>query len=76
MENFIGLDEYESYCGDEGPKIVSPSQTSQQGGTKKIRPVKHPGLKLKTPIAYQSDTDPSVIPIQKDGMGMWWKTSC
>ena len=70
MENFIGLDEYESYCGEEGPKVVSPSPTSQQGTTKKIRPVKHPGLKLKTPIAYQSDTDPSVIPIQKDGMAV------
>lgn len=71
MENFIGLDEYESYCGEEGSKAASPAQASQQGNTKKIRPVKHPGLKLKTPIAYQSDTDPSVIPIQKDGMGKY-----
>lgn len=71
MDNFIGLDEYESYCGaEEGTKNMSPSQTPQQGGTRKIRPVKHPGLKLKTPIAYQSDTDPSVIPIQKDGMAV------
>lgn len=70
MENFIGLDEYESYCGEEGSKGASPAQASQQGNTKKIRPVKHPGLKLKTPIAYQSDTDPSVIPIQKDGMAV------
>lgn len=36
----------------------------------KILPVKRPGLKLKTPIAYFGNTDPSVIPIQKDGMGV------
>lgn len=36
----------------------------------KIMPVKRPGLKLKTPIAYFGNTDPSVIPIQKDGMGV------
>lgn len=36
---------------------------------KKIKPVKRPGLVLKTPIAYKGDIDPSVIPIQRDGMG-------
>lgn len=38
-------------------------------GSRKIKPVKHPGLKLQTPIAYQRDTDLNVIPIQKDGRG-------
>lgn len=38
--------------------------------TRKIKPVKHPGLVLKTPIAYQGNTDPSVIPIQKDGIAV------
>lgn len=42
--------------------------------SRKIKPIKHPGLVLKTPIAYQSDTDPSVIPIQKDGMGTYIHT--
>lgn len=37
---------------------------------KKIKPVKRPGLVLKTPIAYQGNIDPAVIPIQRDGMGM------
>lgn len=37
--------------------------------SRKIKPVKRPGLVLKTPIAYQPCLDPSVIPIQKDGMG-------
>jgi hypothetical protein len=36
---------------------------------RKIKPVKRPGLVLKTPIAYQGNIDPSVIPIQRDGMG-------
>ncbi|XP_073989613.1 scm-related gene containing four mbt domains isoform X3 [Rhodnius prolixus] len=37
---------------------------------RKIKPVKHPALKLQTPIAYQRDTDPNVIPIHKDGMAV------
>ncbi|KAJ6633169.1 Polycomb protein Sfmbt [Pseudolycoriella hygida] len=38
--------------------------------SKKIKPVKRPGLVLKTPIAYQPCLDPSVIPIQRDGMAL------
>lgn len=41
-----------------------------QRKTRKIEPVNRPGLVLKTPIAYKGNIDPSVIPIQKDGMGM------
>lgn len=37
---------------------------------KKIKPIRHPALKLKTPIAYDKKTDPSVIPILKEGMGV------
>lgn len=40
-----------------------------QRKTRKIEPVNRPGLVLKTPIAYKGNIDPSVIPIQKDGMG-------
>lgn len=54
--------------------LNAKSSTSTQTSTtkesfKKIKPVKRPGLVLKTPIAYQGDIDPSVIPIQRDGMG-------
>jgi hypothetical protein len=54
---------------------VGDMQMSQKVSKKlkeshKILPVKRPGLKLKTPIAYFGNTDPSVIPIQKDGMGV------
>lgn len=54
---------------------INDMQVSQKVSKKlkeshKILPVKRPGLKLKTPIAYFGNTDPSVIPIQKDGMGV------
>lgn len=60
--------EYDNY--DEPPKFMSSTSTQTiPQPTKKIKPVKHPGLKLKTPIAYQRDSDLSIIPIQKEGMG-------
>ncbi|XP_055681999.1 polycomb protein Sfmbt isoform X2 [Lutzomyia longipalpis] len=57
---------------------VSPKQQSIATQTsldckdtfRKIRPVKRPGLVLKTPIAYEGNVDPSEIPIQKDGMAV------
>lgn len=53
--------------------VATATQTSIKDipvtGSRKIKPVKHPALKLQTPIAYQSDTDLNVIPIQKDGRG-------
>lgn len=62
-----------SYMDDDNPHGVFMITTATQTTscpTRKIKPIKHPGLVLKTPIAYQSNTDPSVIPIQKDGIGM------
>lgn len=62
---------------DSGEEAAAPrymmSTATQTANlpSRKIKPIKHPGLVLKTPIAYQSDTDPSVIPIQKDGMGTY-----
>lgn len=53
--------------------VTTATQTGLQNappGSRKIKPVKHPGLKLQTPIAYQRDTDLNVIPIQKDGRGL------
>ncbi len=52
--------------------VTTATQTMLQNsspGSRKIKPVKHPGLKLQTPIAYQRDTDLNVIPIQKEGRG-------
>lgn len=50
--------------------MMSTATQTAQLPNRRIKLIKHPGLVLKTPIAYQSDTDLSVIPIQKDGMGM------
>lgn len=62
-----------SYLEDDNSQPVYMITTSTQTlpcPTRKIKPVKHPGLVLKTPIAYQGNTDPSVIPIQKDGIAV------
>ncbi|XP_050076576.1 polycomb protein Sfmbt [Anopheles maculipalpis] len=50
--------------------IYSGTMPVERHPSKKIRPVKRPGLVLKTPIAYKGDIDPSVIPIQRDGMAI------
>lgn len=68
-------DNYSNYVIDQTymqiePKTIS-TQTHLRESYKKIQPVKRPGLVLKTPIAYQGDTDPSFIPIRRDGMGMF-----
>uniref|UniRef100_A0A2M4BAC6 Putative polycomb group protein scm/l3mbt tumor-supressor in n=1 Tax=Anopheles marajoara TaxID=58244 RepID=A0A2M4BAC6_9DIPT len=45
-------------------------QVPERFAHKKIKPFKRPGLVLKTPIAYKGDIDPSVIPIERDGMAI------
>ena len=56
--------------GDMGMVQKNAQNSKKLKESHKILPVKRPGLKLKTPIAYFGNTDPSVIPIQKDGMGV------
>jgi mbt repeat len=61
-------------------QVMAPNSANltiaQKGSGKKLKeshkimPVVRPGLKLKTPIAYFGNSDPSSIPIQKDGMGV------
>ncbi|KAH8413346.1 hypothetical protein KR009_010096 [Drosophila setifemur] len=54
-----------------GSNVASTSSALRaQRKTRKIEPVNRPGLVLKTPIAYKGNIDPSVIPIQKDGMAV------
>uniref|UniRef100_A0A0A9XY93 Polycomb protein Sfmbt n=1 Tax=Lygus hesperus TaxID=30085 RepID=A0A0A9XY93_LYGHE len=73
-----GVDAGHGMVGNQGPGQGNQGSGngSQPGGkqgeerARKIKPVKHPGLKLQTPIAYQRDTDPNVIPIKKDGMAV------
>lgn len=58
------------------PNTIVGGHSMQKVNSKKIKeshkimPVIRPGLKLKTPIAYFGNSDPSSIPIQKDGMGV------
>ncbi|KAJ8896199.1 hypothetical protein PR048_001542 [Dryococelus australis] len=82
MDGYMMLEEYDQY-GEEMPQVVASPQMAQtpvetdyttvdelmNNSSRKIRPIFHPALKLQTPIAYQKDTDPSVIPILKEGMG-------
>lgn len=69
MNEYLTL---EDYMGDEErEQIVSnaATQTTQDNRNRKIKPIKHPGLVLKTPIAYEPHTDLNFIPIRKDGIG-------
>ncbi|XP_026680678.1 polycomb protein Sfmbt-like [Diaphorina citri] len=78
MEGYMMLEELDEGMYYEDPTGMSkisntatqPAVNSHHGPNRKIKPVKHPGLKLQTPIAYQKDSDPNVIPIQKDGMAV------
>lgn len=69
MSEYLTL---EDYMGDEEQEQVvnnAATQTTQDNRNRKIKPIKHPGLVLKTPIAYQPHTDLNFIPIRKDGIG-------
>ncbi|KAG8035732.1 hypothetical protein G9C98_001388 [Cotesia typhae] len=57
---------------EEREMVVSnvATQTTQDNKNRKIKPIKHPGLVLKTPIAYQPHTDLNFIPIRKDGIAV------
>ncbi|KAK6642126.1 hypothetical protein RUM44_013849 [Polyplax serrata] len=70
IEGFLMMHDYEpSFC-DEPPKYMTAATQTSTTSSRKIKAIKHPGLKLQTPIAYKCDTDPSVIPIEKDGMAI------
>lgn len=68
MNEYLELDDYM----EEEQMVVNnaATQTIQDGRTRKIKPIKHPGLVLKTPIAYQPTTDLNFIPIRKDGIAV------
>ncbi|XP_075224784.1 polycomb protein Sfmbt-like isoform X3 [Lycorma delicatula] len=77
VDGFMYLDELEDPYMEDGSasaKFVTTTSTQTAAGnqpaSRKIKPIKHPALKLQTPIAYQRDTDLSVIPIQRDGMAV------
>ncbi|GAB0092195.1 Sfmbt [Sergentomyia squamirostris] len=65
------IDEYSMGAGSPKHQSIA-TQTSLEckDSFRKIKPVRRPGLVLKTPIAYEGNVDPSEIPIQKDGMAV------
>ncbi|KAJ8672737.1 hypothetical protein QAD02_003997 [Eretmocerus hayati] len=69
INEYLGLDDY--IVNDDAEQIVTNAATQTQDvRNRKIKPIKHPGLVLKTPIAYQPHTDLNFIPIRKDGIAV------
>ncbi|XP_011501028.1 PREDICTED: polycomb protein Sfmbt-like isoform X1 [Ceratosolen solmsi marchali] len=69
MNEYLGLEDYT--VDEEREQVVSNAATQTQDiRNRKIKPIKHPGLVLKTPIAYQPHTDLNFIPIRKDGIAV------
>ena len=54
---------------EQDQAVINAATQTQDSRNRKIKPIKHPGLVLKTPIAYEPHTDLNFIPIRKDGMG-------
>lgn len=77
LEDYIGEEEEEE---EEQIMTNAATQTTQDkhcnNHYRKIKPIKHPGLVLKTPIAYQPCTDLNFIPIRKDGIGKLHSIRC
>ncbi|XP_045612605.2 MBT domain-containing protein 1 isoform X3 [Procambarus clarkii] len=80
-ESYDGYDEDSSgshVMQQQGtPPITEPGMVGQADESpppipksKKPKVHHHPALKLKTPIAYQKDTDLSAIPIMREGMAV------
>lgn len=68
MSEYMTLEDY--ITDEDREQVVTNAATqTQDNRNRKIKPIKHPGLVLKTPIAYQPHTDLNFIPIRKDGIG-------
>lgn len=50
-------------------RICAQEKKIYTSNSRKIKPIQNPALKLKTPIAYQRDSDPMLLPIEKEGRG-------
>ncbi|XP_055839360.1 polycomb protein Sfmbt-like isoform X2 [Episyrphus balteatus] len=81
INDFAMMTDSNSYDGTEHIIGVIKTEATKKGAitlnksrnqrkSRKIEIVSRPGLVLKTPIAYKGNIDPSVIPIQKDGMAV------
>lgn len=69
MTEYLTLEDY--MTEEDREQVVNNAATqTQDNRNRKIKPIKHPGLVLKTPIAYQPHTDLNFIPIRKDGIAV------
>lgn len=68
MNGYFTLEAYMAEKEQEQAMNNAATQT-QESRNRKIKPIKHPGLVLKTPIAYEPHTDLNFIPIREDGRG-------
>ncbi|XP_033226420.1 polycomb protein Sfmbt-like isoform X2 [Belonocnema kinseyi] len=69
MTEYMTLEDY--MTEEDREQVVNNAATqTQDNRNRKIKPIKHPGLVLKTPIAYQPHTDLNFIPIRKDGIAV------
>lgn len=69
MNEYLGFEEDYMNEDEREQEVNNAATQTQDVRNRKIKPIKHPGLVLKTPIAYQPHTDLNFIPIRKDGIG-------
>ncbi|XP_046610673.1 polycomb protein Sfmbt [Neodiprion virginianus] len=69
MSEYMTIEDYMA-DGDREQVVTNAATQTQDNRNRKIKPIKHPGLVLKTPIAYQPHTDLNFIPIRKDGIAV------
>lgn len=69
-ENLNGIWEFSNENVQQNKLSVQERKSQVSlSNSRKIKPVQNPALKLKTPIAYQRDSDPNMLPIEKEGRG-------
>ncbi|XP_050521898.1 polycomb protein Sfmbt-like [Daktulosphaira vitifoliae] len=67
IENTSGAWNYKNNEENQINESFITEKRVHGSSSRKIKPVLNPALKLKTPIAYQRDSDPNMLPIEKEG---------
>ncbi|XP_001946049.2 polycomb protein Sfmbt isoform X1 [Acyrthosiphon pisum] len=67
MDNSNGIWKFQAARGIQNIGICEQGRKINAPTSRKIKPIQNPALKLKTPIAYQRDSDPNMLPIEKEG---------
>lgn len=69
VNNSNGVWEFKNDTDNVKKNDICAQERKLVSSSRKIKPVQNPALKLKTPIAYQRDSDPNMLPIEKEGRG-------